>query len=142
MKRLSLLLPIFVLVCNGCYFIKRIPKQEAINKAEAFIAEQGFTNRLINIDSTRTRIDVTEMFFPKDQVANFRYNSLNPNAVYAGKYGLGWLVAFTSKRGGEQSWHEDTTKIVTTAVIVGRNGNRVHMEHQGYLVDKSQIIKQ
>ena len=133
---------LLLFLMSSCVLQNRITKEEAIFLAERFVIEHGYAHQKIDFDSVRTKFDVIEYDLSKDQIIEFRYNSLIPKAVYARKYALGkWLIGFDGASIYYSSLSQDTTTSVLRAVIVSGNGEKIHLEHQGYIVKKEEMIE-
>ena len=142
MKISYLVMSILCVCMSSCLLQSKIGREGAIDKAEAFVVEHGFAHKRIDLDSTNIQLDINEYFLTKNQTIDFRHNSLVPKAIYVRKYGLGkWLVGFETTGGNSGYYAQDTTRKRVTAVIVSRNGKRVHMEHQDYLAEKNALIR-
>ena len=125
-------------VC-GCYSEKD-RQEEAIRKAEEFVIEQGYAHKKINLDSTSTELGVLERSgFSREQVREWRYNSLIPKAVYVKKQQEGWLIGFQYTE--NEYWDSDTTMIPIRQVIVNNDGP-IRIKHEDMFIDKDSLMHQ
>lgn len=142
MKVRTLIFVASLVVMNSCLLQRRIAKGEAIRRAEDFVIEQGYAHKKINLDSTATKIDVTEYFLDDpSQISEWRYNSLVPKAVHIKEKFDGWLVAFRSTNEIGVSYYSDSIKVETRVVRMSKNGKQIRIEHQGYFVYWNEMIE-
>ena len=115
-KILWTLIPIFSMSCGTA----RLSKSEAIELAEKYVLEQGYTDKEIVIDSTQLDLDLFENRANKNGVLKLRHNTLEPAASFSSKGLRRWTVGFRNVR--------DTTRF--RVVVIPRNGKKIRMEHQ------------
>ena len=116
-KRILLFSIIIVLTSCGT---ARLTENEAILLAEKYILEQGFTDKKVQIDSTKVDPDYVEQIMSRKGILNMRYNTLKPKAVFHSKGLRRWTVGFQNK--------QDTTRFRILRIY--RNGKKIQMEHQ------------
>jgi len=98
----------------------RLTENEAIRLAEKYVAEQGYTDKKIQIDTAKIEPDIVEQVMLPSGILQMRYNTLKPKAVFNSKGQRKWTVGFQNTR--------DSTRF--RIVRIYRNGKRIEMEHQ------------
>ena len=98
----------------------RLTENEAIRLAEKYVVEQGYTNRKVQIDTSKIEPDLVEQVMSSNGILQMRYNTLKPKAVFNSKGQRKWTVGFQNT--------QDSTRF--SLVRIYRNGKRIEMEHQ------------
>lgn len=109
-----LLLFSFIIVLANCG-TARLTKNDAVILAEKYILEQGFTNKKVQIDSTKVEPDFVEQIASRNGIISLRYNTLKPKAAFYSKGLRRWTVGFQMKL--------DTTRFRILRIY--RNGKRI-----------------
>ena len=116
-KRIFTLLPFIYLISCGT---ARLSEIQAIQLAENYVQEQGYTNKDVQKDSTTFDIGFTEQLMDLEGIQSMRFNTLKPKAAFHGKTFGKWTVGFRLI--------QDSTRF--RVVNVSRNGKKIYLEHQ------------
>ncbi len=118
------LLFILALTNFGC-FANTIDMEDAIEIAEKFIKENGYTNATKASFANPLVLESIERTSDRDALLKQRFNSLKSKALGAKKNHESWLVAF--------DYAEFEAKKLCRVVVLNLDGSEPYIEHQsGY----------
>lgn len=126
-------LVIFVLLLIALFYFfntKEISKNKAIQIAEKFIVENGYTEH--PADKLKIEYELFDQYMNIDSILYFRHNTLYKNAYYTSQDEENWHIGFLSSKvdlskiDDEKFSHE----LVGRIVIVSKDGNQVKIEHK------------
>ena len=108
-----------IIVFTSCG-TSRLSEKQAMELAERYVLEQGYTDKKAQVDSMNIVPDIVKKMVSRKNAIELRRNTLKPEAVFVSRGLRRWTVGFKSNL--------DSTRY--RIVRIYRNGKIVEMEHQ------------
>lgn len=123
-KQIYILLFIFA----SCASTQILTKNQAIEKAESFVIEQGYSDKKINLNRVKIEHNILDQYQTLENVVELRRNLLNSKSVYVKQIKNGWIIGFKYKN---EKFNEIRDGIrFGKGVWVSESGNEIKMIHE------------
>ncbi len=133
MNRIKINLIYIFLFLVSCASIQNLSKNQAIDIAENYVIEQGYSNKKIHLNKTKIDPDILDQYQTPEKIRELRYNLLNPKAVYSKKTENGWIIGFGYTKPVKNEFSKKTKE--GKGVMISENGKKVKMFHENILFE-------
>ncbi len=129
MSKIKIIALIYIsLIFKSCVSIQNLTKNQAIEIAENYVIEQGYSDKKIDLKKTEINYDILEQHHTPEKVAEVRHNLLSSQAVYSYKADKGWIIGFLYKN---EKFNETRDGIrFGKGVWISENGKAIKMFHE------------
>src|SRR5690606_30227801 len=97
MSKIKIELIYILLLFTSCASTQNLTENQAIEIAESYVIEQGYSDKKIDLKKTEIDSDILDQYQTPEKVAELRHNLLNSKAVYSKKTDNGWIIGFEYK---------------------------------------------
>ena len=116
------------MIFTSCASTQNLTENQAIEIAESYVIEQGYSNKKINLKKTKIDSDILDQYKTLEKVAELRHNLLNSKAIYSKKTENGWIIVFEYKN---EKFNEIQNEIrFGKSVLISENGKEIKMFHE------------
>jgi hypothetical protein len=121
---------------------------EAIDIAEYFIAQNGYTNAPPMADKSNLKLESLEYSSDPDEILAHRHNTLESKAyeVIRHRDNTGWTIVFrfsgTNEMYNRLAGANEARYKDGRAVVMDQYGREVHVEHQDIILGHGQRVDQ
>lgn len=128
MNKIKIQLIYILLIFTSCASTQNLTENQAIEIAESYVIEQGYSNKKINLKKTKIDSDILDQYKTLEKVAELRHNLLNSKAIYSKKTENGWIIVFEYKN---EKFNEIQNEIrFGKSVLISENGKEIKMFHE------------
>jgi len=128
MNEIRIELIYILLIFTSCASTQNLTKNQAIETAESYVIEQGYSDKIIDLKKTEIDSDILDQYQTPENVAELRHNLLKSKAVYSKKSENGWIIGFEYKN---EKFNEIRDGIkFGKGVWVSENGKEIKMFHE------------
>ena len=97
MNKIKIELIYILLIFTSCASTQNLTKNQAIEIAESYMIEQGYSDKKIDLKKTEIDSDILDQFQTLEKTAELRYNLLKSKAIYSKRTENGWIIGFEYK---------------------------------------------
>ncbi|MCH4554119.1 hypothetical protein [Aestuariibaculum lutulentum] len=128
MNKINIKLIYILLIFTSCASTQNLTKNQAIEIAESYVIEQGYSDKIIDLKKTKIDSDILDQYQTPEKIAELRHNLLNSKAVYSKKTENGWIIGFEYKN---EKFNEIQDGIrFGKGVLILENGKEIKMFHE------------
>ena len=112
----------------SCGTTQNLNKNKAIEIAENYVLEQGYSDKKLDLNKVKIESDILDQYQTFDKIVELRHNLLYSKAIYSKKDENGWVVGFEYKN--------EKTNVIMNGIRFGKgvwisnNGKIIRMFHE------------
>ena len=117
----------------SCASTHNLTKVKAMEIAENFIMEQGYSDKKLDLNKTKIDSDILDQYQEPEKIIELRHNLLNSKAVYSKKLESGWIIEFEYKQTETSVLSQKTRE--GKGILISENGKKINMFHENILFE-------